>query len=109
MDHFPLRHMVDMMPTEAEPAWNAYLAMDKSKQAHFNLLERLEKKYHDGGMRTLSEQAELESLLAEHSERVQHFRRLTKVLQTTDLAAHQALIAQITMINSDSGPDKRPV
>ena len=37
--------MVDMMPTEAEPAWNAYLAMDKSKQAHFNLLERLEKKY----------------------------------------------------------------
>ena len=101
--------MVDSMPAAAESAWNAYLAMEKSKQAHFNLLERLDVKYRNGGNHTLCEQTRLAALLNEHNDRVQSFRRLTKKLQTTDLAAYQALIGRITMINSDSGPDKRRI
>ncbi len=97
------------MPAEARPAWDAYLAMEKSKQEHFNALQSLEVKYQEGGGRTLAEAAHLESLLAVHDERVRTFRRLTKNLQTTDLVAYQALIQQITLINTDLGVDKKPV
>lgn len=97
------------MPPEAHPAWNAYLAMEESKQAHFNTLQSLEVKYQEGGRRTLVESANLESLLAAHDERVGEFRRLTKHLQITDLVAYQALIQQITSINTDLGVDKKPV
>ena len=101
--------MVDSMPAAAESAWKAYLAMEKSKEAHFNLLEKLDGKYRDNGSYTLYEQTQLSRLLNEHNERVTSFGRLTKTLQTTDLAAYQALIARITLVNSDSGPDKRHV
>lgn len=97
------------MPAEARLAWDAYLAMEQSKQAHFNALQSLEVKYQEGGRHTLAETANLAGLLAEHDERVQTFRRLTKELQTTDLVAYQSLIQQITSINTDLGVDKKPV
>ena len=102
-------NMVESIPDEAEPAWDAYLEMGKSKQAHFNMLETLESKYQEGGRASFAEEAQLRNLLAEHNERVQSFRRLTKALQTTDLVAYEALIQQITLINTQPGPDNKPV
>lgn len=100
--------MSENIPDAAIPAWNAYLDMEKSKQAHFNLLAKLESNYQQHGSRTLAENASLENLLSEHDECVQCFRRLTKELQTTDLYAYQALIEQITLINADRGPGGQP-
>ena len=97
------------MPAEARPAWDAYLAMEQSKQAHFNALQSLEVKHREGDRHTLAETANLAGLLAEHDERVQRFRRLTKELQITDLVAYQSLIQQITSINTELGVDKKPV
>ena len=101
--------MVDNIPDGARSAWDAYLAMEKSKQAHFNALEALETKYQAGGNRTLAEEMKLQNLLAQHNHRVQAFRSLTRELHTSDLIAYQALIQQITLINTEPGPDQKPV
>ena len=86
---------MESLPEAAHPAWDAYLAMEQSKQAHFNFLGELEAKYEQGGYRTGAETLRLENLLSDHDDRVQTFRRLIKRLQTSDLVAYQALLQHI--------------
>ena len=91
------------LPDAALPAWQAYEAMLKTKDAHFTLLEELETKYRDGGRRTFAEGRRLEQLLAEHDAQVHAFRRSVSALQQEDLAAHHALLMHIRHANADLG------
>ncbi len=91
------------LPDPALPAWRAYEAMLKTKEAHFSFLEALETKYRDGGRRTLAEGRRLEQLLAEHDAQVRAFRQSVAALQQEDLAAHHALLMHISRANSDLG------
>ena len=94
---------LDPLPDTALPAWQAYEAMLKTKDAHFSLLEELETKYRDGGRRTLAEGRRLEHLLAEHDAQVHAFRHSIAALQQEDLAAHHALLMHIRHANADLG------
>ena len=94
---------LDPLPDSALPAWQAYEAMLKTKDAHFSFLEELEIKYRDGGRRTFAEGRRLELLLAEHDAQVRAFRSSVSALQQEDLAAHHALIMHIRSANADLG------
>lgn len=79
--------------------------MEESKRKHFSYLEALQKKYKQGGSRTLAERVYLEGLLKQHSRQVTKFREAIKQLQVEDDDAHQALIEYITMLNAqDNDP-----
>ena len=98
---------IDPLPEAALPAWHAYEAMLRTKDAHFSLLRTLETSYRDGGRRTFAENRRLEQLLAEHDAQVRVFRRSVAALQQEDLAAHHALVEHIRRANAD--PDGSPV
>jgi hypothetical protein len=82
------------------PAWNAYLAMDVSKQRHYRLLQALDKKHEEGGYQTTQEATLLASLLETHDANVRAFKQLVQALARIDLAAHQALVEHITLWNT---------
>ena len=94
---------LDPLPDVALPAWQAYEAMLKTKDAHFSFLEELETKYRNGGRRTFAEGRRLEQLLAEHDAQVRAFRQSVVALQQEDLAAHHALLMHIRRANADVG------
>ncbi len=91
------------LPAAALPAWEAYQAMEQSKQTHFATLRQLEQKYQNGGNRTLAETVHLEKLLQTHSERVAAFVEATRVLKESDRTAHQALVEQLALLNARLG------
>ena len=88
------------LPAAAVPAWDAYLAMDVSKQRHYQFLQVLEKKVDEGGYRTTGETTQLASLLNTHDVNVRDFKRRVQDLARQDLAAHQALLEHITLLNT---------
>ena len=94
---------LDPLPDAALPAWRAYEAMLRTKDAHFSFLEELEAKYRDGGRRTLAEGRRLEQLLAAHDAQVRAFRQSVTALQQEDIAAHHALLTHIRRANADLG------
>lgn len=83
------------LPETALPSWNAFQAMEQSKRQYFSCLEQLERKYENGGTRLLTEEVELESLLAIHDRRVADFSQSVKTLGIEDSEAHKALIARM--------------
>ena len=95
------------LPDAALPAWSAYEAMLRTKDAHFSFLAQLEEKYRDSGRRTLAEARRLEQLLAEHDLQVRAFRGAVTALQKSDLAAHQALVEHIRLSNVGLGDTPR--
>lgn len=95
--------MKQTLPEAALPAWNAYRAMEESKQKYFSYLEALENEYEQGGYRTSAESARLEALLKEHDEQVAEFRRSMMALRNKDASAHQSLIDHITLLNAEIG------
>ena len=80
------------LPSEATFAWQRYVAMIASKDAHFGFLELLEEKYQHGGTRTLAEIAHLEGLLETHNSCVQAFTNTQKLLATNNPQAHKLFI-----------------
>jgi hypothetical protein len=88
------------LPAAAVPAWDAYLAMDVSKQRHYQFLQVLEKKVDEGGYRTAGEATQLASLLNTHDVNVRDFKRQIQDLARQDLAAHQSLLEHITLLNT---------
>lgn len=92
------------LPDSAQQAWQAYNAMDATKQRHFLLLQGLERKYKEHGSVGGSEQALLERLLRDHDEQVAQFKRAVGELSRTDPAAHEALIGYIADLNDALAP-----
>lgn len=76
--------------------------MSASKEAHFGYLKELEERRERGLKTSVTEQQRLQHLLDAHNDCVNAFRVATKTLQTTDLAAYEAFLAQLTLSNSSS-------
>ncbi|HXH04437.1 MAG TPA: hypothetical protein VNN09_14125 [Candidatus Competibacteraceae bacterium] len=75
-------------------AWQAYQAMQGSKQRHFVYLLHLERKYEHGGSPSATEQARLAELLQEHDAEVKRFREALRELQASDPDAYRRLVAR---------------
>ena len=96
------------LPDAAVSAWEAYLAMEKSKQRHLNYLKELAERHGDGSSRTIPESVFLDKLLNAHDQQVKLFRKEMADLVRTDLAAHSQLIDYIKAFNESLGTDERP-
>jgi hypothetical protein len=95
------------LPQAARAAWDAYVAMHDSKQAHFGYLEGLERKDETGGRRTLAEELRLHDLLAAHDRCVREFSSLINGLRMRDREAHAALLRQLMALNAPTAGGKR--
>jgi hypothetical protein len=91
------------LPDAARQAWQAYNAMDATRQRHFLVLQGLEAKYKKYGSASESEQALLARLLRDHDEQVARFKRAIGELARTDAAANAALIEYIGALNAALG------
>lgn len=100
MIHDEVERPTTGLPPAARAAWDAYVAMNASKQEHFGYLEELERRHERGGHRTLAEETRLRDLLDAHDRRVRHFRSMMNDLRTRDLEAHSALLRQLTALNA---------
>lgn len=96
------------LPEAAVPAWEAYMAMEQTKQRHLSYLKELAERHRDGGSRTIPESVYLEKLLEAHSQQVKVFRKEMADLVHADLAAHAQLIDYIKAFNEALGTDERP-
>ena len=91
--------MPDELPTAAQAAWHAYLAMRAGKSAYFGLLSEIDQRTRDGGEpTTLAESLLLEKLLAEHSALVHRFS--AAMAAVTDPAARAALMREISAMGA---------
>ena len=86
------------LPEPALEAWQCYVEMIASKNAHFEFLEHLEIKYQNGGTRTLAENARLETLLSTHNERVSAFAAARKSLAASDADAHEQFVKHLASL-----------
>ncbi|WP_260292443.1 hypothetical protein [Sedimenticola hydrogenitrophicus] len=80
---------VDELSEAAKIAYRAFLDMSNSKIAHFDYLVAIETKYKLGGAPSVSENLELERLLANHDKNVQAFT--TAMAAVTDSDEKQTL------------------
>ena len=85
---------VDNLSEEAKIAYQAFLDMSNSKTAHFNRLEAIETKYKFGGGPGITENQELERLLASHDKNVLAFK--TAMAAVTNSDEKQILIELIS-------------
>ncbi len=91
------------LPDVARPAWRAYCEMLNSKDAHFDTLEELNRKYTDGGRRSLAEIAHLEQLLETHDRSVARFAAAMRALRETSSEAHALLLSALADLNESLG------
>ena len=64
---------LDNLSKEAKIGYQAYIDMSNSKTAHFHCLKAIETTYKSGGVPSIAEKLELESLLANHDKNVLAF------------------------------------
>ncbi len=91
------------LPDVARPAWRAYCEMLNSKDAYFNTLEELNRKYADGGRRSLAEIAHLEQLLETHDRSVAGFASAMRALGEASSEAHASLVSALAELNESLG------
>ena len=85
---------VDGLSEEAKIAYQAFLDMSNSKAAHFSCLEAIESVYESGGVPSITENLELEKLLANHDKNVLAFK--TAMDAVTDRDEKKTLIQLIS-------------
>lgn len=83
------------LPPAALPAWQAYGAMQDSKQRHFDYLRYLEEKYGRHGRPDEAEEQRRGALLAEHDARVGEFRAALDALKQADPDAFARLVREL--------------
>jgi hypothetical protein len=81
---------LDDLSEQAKLAYQAFLDMSNSKQAHFNCLKIIDSKYGTGGSPSISEKLELEKLLSNHDKNVLAFK--TAMAAVSDNNEKQALV-----------------
>ncbi len=82
--------LVDGLSEQAKIAYQAFLDMAQSKNAHFNRLKAIETIYESGGAPGIAENLELEKLLANHDKNVLAFK--TAMEAVTDKSEKETLI-----------------
>ena len=98
-DALPDSRPAHILDDVAAHAWQAYNAMESTKQRHFGLLERLDLKKRNYGLEPSERETRLlEWLLADHDGQVRRFTAASLALKTADAGAHAALFAYIGAI-----------
>lgn len=85
---------VDDLSEEATIAFQAFVDMGNSKKAHFNALHAIDTLYTSGGVPSITENLELERLLADHDKNVLAFK--TAMAAVTDSDERQTLIEMMS-------------
>ena len=80
----------DGLSEEAKIAYQAFLDMSNSKTAHFDCMKAIQAKYESGGVPSITENLELEKLLADHDKNVLAFK--TAMAAVTDSDENKTLI-----------------
>ena len=90
----------DVLEGDAADTWQAYNAMETTKQRHFELLELLDNKKKNYNIDpTDADQRLLECLLADHDQQVKSFTAASRKLKEHNQSAHGALFDYIGAIN----------
>jgi hypothetical protein len=84
----------DLLPKEAQKAWDAYQAMGLSKQSYFGFLQELDKKYKEGGSPSIAENLRLEELLKVHDAKVAAFNEAMQAIESKD--SRELLLKKLT-------------
>jgi len=84
----------DLLPKEAQKAWDAYLAMGLSKQSYFGFLQELDQKYKEAGSPSIAENLHLEDLLKKHDEKVTAFNEAMQSIEGKD--SRELLLKKLT-------------
>ncbi len=83
----------------AADTWQAYNAMQTTKQRHYDLLQILENKKKKFNLdATEGDQALLKNLLSDHDAQVKRFTQASQSLKHADAVAHQALFVYIGQV-----------
>ena len=90
---------MNYLPESAAAAWQAYNAMETTKQRHITLLAGLENRYGSLAKAHLGETLLLDKLLHDHDLQVKCFTREMAALKEADAGAHAALLAYMQEIN----------
>ena len=88
------------LPDSAIAAWQAYNAMETTKQRHFTLLAALEDRYGSAARAGGPEASLLAELLHDHDAQVARFTSAMAALKSADPPAHEALLTRLREINA---------
>jgi len=92
---------------DAAMAWQAYNAMETTKQRHFELLETLDAKKKNYNIDpTDNDKLLLDCFLADHDQQVKQFTTASRQLKEQNTAAHGTLFEYIAAINQ-AASDRR--
>ena len=81
---------VNELSEAAQTAYQAFVDMNNSKAAHFQCLKAIDDQYKNGGVPSITENLELEKLLADHDKNVLAFK--TAMAAVTDNNEREILI-----------------
>ena len=95
----PPAPFMNYLPESAAAAWQAYTAMETTKQRHITLLSGLENRYGSLAKAQHAETLLLDKLLHDHDVQVRRFTQEMAMLKSADAAAHAALLAYMREIN----------
>jgi len=100
-DDGSLERPSELLDGIASDAWQAYNAMQATKQRHFDLLQAIDLKKRNYNIDpTRDDKARLKHLLADHDEQVRRFTEASLELKNADSKAHNALFVYIGAISS---------
>lgn len=103
----PVLVMTDDQRAEAAKTWQAYNAMETTKQRHFDYLSQLDRKKKNFNLDpTANEKQLLEQLLRDHDEQVKQFTEASGCLKSENPDTHTALFKYIGKINDLLDADK---
>ena len=92
--------MTDQQREDSAAAWQAYNAMETTKQRHFDFLNVLERKKKNFNLDpTEEDNVILEQLLKDHDQHVKLFTHQSQALKEKNPETHQALFLYIGKIN----------
>ncbi len=77
-------HATDGLSEAAKIAYQAFLDMSDSKQAHFDYMQALEAAYESGGAPSADEKRELADLLVSHDKNVLAFKTAMAAITDDD-------------------------
>ena len=87
------------LPESALPAFQAYNAMEATKERHLRYLKILEGKYEKYGEPSEVENEFIAQLLRDHDQMVSSFKDTMRKLRSQHEVAHKQLLTYITLLN----------